>query len=481
MKVDASPYKKRDTAVCRARDEELDVIASSARALLSNLKTARPTTEHSARALALFVSDCFGGSDRSEDLLTLRRATLGVTSPHSRGPLMTSPSPSMTSPGASSSSLAAQAAAALPGLRALCEGAVRFLKQRRASNVVPIGALPVGICRHRAILFKYLCDRANPPIPCELVRGYLDYEPHAWNVVLLETEGGLRRLLVDACRPGQIRHEGEGDTTFRYLPLKRIEIKHLGAPFPNSNGTLDEEIILHEEIGRGSSGAVVRRCTIGGATVAAKVVSSRALSGASAAGATGQIRTPCVPQGLSELRTLYSLGPHPCIARCLGHQIRASERGGPPHELLIFLEHFQSGSLEALIRRRSDQGLEAPLPPLLAVPIALRLAQGLGFLHSRGIIHRDVKSGNVLVEVVPGETPRVKLCDFSSAVPVGSNSAEPGGSFALGGNPPADVCVGTPRWMAPDVLRAMYGRHPYGTVSHLLLQITSRRSSAGCI
>ncbi|GAQ79493.1 Protein kinase superfamily protein [Klebsormidium nitens] len=449
--------------VDRARDEDLDVIASSARSLLSNLQPACSSTEHSARALALFVSDCFGGSDRSDDLVTFRRATLSIPSPNLRSPLMTSSSHSMTSPGAGSASLAAQAAAALPGLRALCEGAVRFLKQRRGSNVVPIGALPVGICRHRAILFKYLCDRASPLIKCELVRGYLDYEPHAWNMVLFEEEGELRRLLVDACRPGRIHNEGEGDTAVRYLPLKRINIEHFGAAFPASNGTAAEEIALHEEIGRGSSGAVVRRCTIGGATVAAKVVSSGALSRGSAAGATGQNRAACAPQGLSELRTLYSLGPHPCIVRCHGHQIRASESGSSPHELRIFLEHFQSGSLEALIRRRSDQGLEAPLPPLLAVQIALRLARGLSFLHSRGIIHRDVKSGNVLVEVVPGGTPRVKLCDFSSAVPVGSSSADLGGSFALGGNPPADVCVGTPRWMAPDVLRAMYGRHPYGT------------------
>lgn len=451
------------------------MIASSARSLLSNLQPPLcPSTEQSARALALFVSDCFGGSDRSEDLLTVRRTTLGIPSgcARARAPSSRGLVPPHTS---FSSSLAAQAAAALPSLRALCEEAVRFVKLRRGSNVVPIGALPVGICRHRAILFKYLCDRARPPIPCELVRGYLDYEPHAWNVVLLKEKGGPRRLLVDACRPNRIQNEGEGDAKVRYLPLKRIEIQDGGGELSWGGAeqlafevlkaqSSEDEIVLHEEIGRGASSAVVHRCTVGSATVAAKVVLSEAQSGGSDASATGHNRAARIPQGLSELRMLYRLGPHPNIVRCFGHRIRTLGAGAS-HELVLFLEHIQSGSLEALLRRRSDQGLEAPLPPLLGVRIALELARGLGFVHSHGVIHRDIKSGNVLVEVAPGGKPRVKLCDFSSAVQEGSSSADRGASSTLGGTPPADICVGTPRWMAPDVLRAMYGRHPYGRVS----------------
>jgi hypothetical protein len=355
---------------------------------------------------------------------------------------------------------------------------VRFVKLRRGSNVVPIGALPVGICRHRAILFKYLCDRARPPIPCELVRGYLDCEPHAWNVVLLKEKGGARRLLVDACRPNRIQNEGEGDAKFRYLPLKRIEIQdgvqgggelswggreQLAIEVLKAQSS-EDEIVLHEEIGRGASSAVVHRCTVGSTTVAAKVVSSEAPSQGSDASATGHNLAARIPQGLSELRLLYRLGPHPNIVRCFGHRIRTLGAGAS-HELVLFLEHIQSGSLEALLRRRSDQGLEAPLPPVLVVRIAFELARGLGFVHSHGVIHRDIKSGNVLVEVAPGGKPRVKLCDFSSAVQEGSSSADRGASSALGGTPPADICVGTPRWMAPDVLRAMYGRHPYGRVS----------------
>lgn len=56
---------------------------------------------------------------------------------------------------------------------------------------------------------QYLCDRADPIIPCELVRGYLDYMPHAWNVILVEGNKSSVRVLVDGCRPLDIRHESD--------------------------------------------------------------------------------------------------------------------------------------------------------------------------------------------------------------------------------------------------------------------------------
>lgn len=44
-------------------------------------------------------------------------------------------------------------------------------------------------------------------MPCELVRGYLDFLPHAWNVVLIRKGDSLIRMVVDACRPHDIREE----------------------------------------------------------------------------------------------------------------------------------------------------------------------------------------------------------------------------------------------------------------------------------
>ncbi|XP_022341554.1 serine/threonine-protein kinase TAO1-like [Crassostrea virginica] len=61
--------------------------------------------------------------------------------------------------------------------------------------------------------------------------------------------------------------------------------------------------------------------------------------------------------------------------------------------------------------------------------------QGLSYLHSQGKIHRDVKAGNILLT----ESGIVKLADFGSASMVC----------------PANSFVGTPYWMAPEVILAM--------------------------
>ncbi|XP_023235832.1 serine/threonine-protein kinase Tao isoform X1 [Centruroides vittatus] len=61
--------------------------------------------------------------------------------------------------------------------------------------------------------------------------------------------------------------------------------------------------------------------------------------------------------------------------------------------------------------------------------------QGLEYLHSLGRIHRDVKAGNILLT----ENGTVKLADFGSASMIC----------------PANSFVGTPYWMAPEVILAM--------------------------
>ena len=60
---------------------------------------------------------------------------------------------------------------------------------------------------------------------------------------------------------------------------------------------------------------------------------------------------------------------------------------------------------------------------------------GLAYIHSKAYIHRDIKAGNILVT----DDGMVKLADFGS------------GSF----NSPANSFVGTPYWMAPEVILAM--------------------------
>jgi len=58
----------------------------------------------------------------------------------------------------------------------------------------------------------------DPSIPCELVRGYLDFSPHAWNIVLIKRGAKWVRMLIDACRPLDIREEKDTEYFCRYVP-----------------------------------------------------------------------------------------------------------------------------------------------------------------------------------------------------------------------------------------------------------------------
>ncbi|XP_071352079.1 serine/threonine-protein kinase TAO1 [Trachinotus anak] len=100
-------------------------------------------------------------------------------------------------------------------------------------------------------------------------------------------------------------------------------------------------------------------------------------------------------------------------------------------------EHTAWLVMEYCLGSASDL-LEVHKKPLQEVEIAAithGALQGLAYLHSQNMIHRDIKAGNVLL-TEPGQ---VKLADFGSA------------SIAC----PANSFVGTPYWMAPEVILAM--------------------------
>jgi WD40 repeat protein/tRNA A-37 threonylcarbamoyl transferase component Bud32 len=121
------------------------------------------------------------------------------------------------------------------------------------------------------------------------------------------------------------------------------------------------------------------------------------------------------------------------------HQV--GEEGGVPFLAMEFLE---GESLEERLKRES----KLPLPEVLR--IGRQAAEGLVAAHARGLIHRDVKPGNIWLEASPGEPGasatggRVKLLDFGLVRP-----GEDVATLTESG-----TVIGTPAYMAPEQARA---------------------------
>ena len=115
---------------------------------------------------------------------------------------------------------------------------------------------------------------------------------------------------------------------------------------------------------------------------------------------------------------------HPNI--CVIHEIGESEER--PY---IAMEYMEGETLRDRIKK-------GPLKPEEALDIAARIASGLGEAHRKGIIHRDIKSANIMVT----ERGQAKVMDFGLAKLRGGSSLTR-----------SQTTLGTVAYMSPEQAR----------------------------
>ncbi len=96
----------------------------------------------------------------------------------------------------------------------------------------------------------------------------------------------------------------------------------------------------------------------------------------------------------------------------------------------IVLEYVEGGSLQSLIKQKNVIITED-----LVNRYVKQILEGLDYIHTQGIIHRDIKAANLLYT----KDAVVKVADFGFA-------------FILNDKEKTNSLVGSPFWMSPEVI-----------------------------
>ena len=237
--------------------------------------------------------------------------------------------------------------------------------------------------------------------------------------------GGSSKILkeTNSLKGGQSIPRGERDSVRTAAPIKR------------------GKWTLGSQIGAGSFGVVhVGMNALTGTLMAVKSLHVPILS------RHGSALMDDMQREIDLMRLLH----HRNIVRYIG-----AEMNRPRQVLHIFQEWVPGGSVSSLLRKFG------PFPLPVCRSYLQQILVGLDYLHSNGILHRDIKGGNILVN----DEGIVKLADFGASRKMPSpeednESVEKGGRHGQSHDLDSLESLtmrGTPYFMAPEVIEGKYG------------------------
>ena len=140
----------------------------------------------------------------------------------------------------------------------------------------------------------------------------------------------------------------------------------------------------------------------------------------------------CLRFDPKDVPILQQLGTHSNIITLHGVVVDMALRS-----CSIVTEFVKGGSLYEFLHKEKNKEKKSPSDEQKDSWMK-GIADGMQFVHSKGLAHRDLKSGNVLLAGDNFMMP--KLCDFGTARQLDHTTAQ-------------TAMTGTYRWMAPEVLK----------------------------